>query len=185
MKNFTGYVDLSNNENFQEIYSSQLYGNFFGIFSSFQINSNKDNCYELNRMELQLFNYKGVVNMGISNAEIFKVEEGKFIIKLEVQALNEQDSCGFNCNNISIPKGSKILIDRRLKKMHADCKALRNGLFDNEFYYREGGDVYPERQPKPLEWGEQLPDEILEKFKNEELILKGDIQCPRRLINVL
>lgn len=185
MKNFTGYIDLSNNKDFQEIYSSQLYGNFFGIFSSFQVNDIKNDCYELSSMELQLFNYKGVINMGINNAEIFKVEEGKFIIKLEVQALNDQDSCGFNCNNILIPKGSQILVDRRLKKMHADCSALRDGLFDDEFYYREGGDVFPPRQPKPLECGELLPEDVLEKFLKEELILKGDIQCPRRLINVI
>lgn len=184
MSIFKDYIDLSKNDEFQEIYSSQLYGNFFGIFSSFKAGSSNDDCFELNNMELKIINYKGVVNMGISDAELYKLEENRYVLKLEVQALNNQYTCNLNCDNIVIPKGSKILIDRRLKRMHPDCLALRNGLFDNEFFYREGGDVYPERKPKPLEWSEKLSDEIMNNFISDEAF-QGDIQCPRRIVSVL
>ncbi|WP_036150758.1 hypothetical protein [Maribacter forsetii] len=193
METFAGYIDLKDNSEWQEIYSSQLYDTFFGIFAIFTCDgSSKNDSYILSKMKLTIINYKGVCDLGITDVEINATSDSsKFILKIEVQALNGSTTCDLDCNDLKIPRNkAEILVDRRVKKMHSNGSALSNGLFDNEFYYREGiaddnGNLpFPKRTPIPLVWSDDLPKEILEEFINPSLGVGGS-KCPRRRIKVL
>jgi hypothetical protein len=193
METFAGFIDLGNLSETQEIYSSQLYGTFFGIFASFDCEDKKSNdSYILKKMKLRIINYKGICDLGITNAEIYQIENlPKYILKIEVQAIHGLKSYPLECENLEIPKkNAEILVDRRVKKIHSDESALKNGIFDNEFYYREGladeneNLPFPNRNPVPLIWSEKLPQKELDDFINPEHGIGGS-KCPRRRIKVL
>jgi len=193
METFAGYIDLKDNSEWQEIYSSQLYDTFFGIFGIFSCDKVSENDhYILSKMKLKIINYKGICDLGITDAEIFRTRDSsKFVLKIEVQALKSSTTFNLECNNLKIPQNqAEILVDRRVKKMHSDGSALLNGLFDNEFYYREGiaddnGNLpFPKRTPIPLVWSDDLPKEILDEFISPSHGVGGS-KCPRRRIKVL
>lgn len=193
MENFTGYVNLGEPSQHQEIYSTQLYGTFFGIFAKFDCDGDKSpEDYIFNDINLELINYKGICDIGITKAELKPIKDkSRFILKIEVQAMNGTTNCSVNCKNIKISKnGARILMDRRVKKIHLDESAHKDCLFDTEFFYREGiaddsNDLpFPKRTPTPLGWCDELPKEELDKFIDSVETIGGS-KCPRRIVNVL
>lgn len=147
-----------NNENSaeigQSIYSSQLYGTFFMIYGVFDASFEENtNTYEINSIHLKIMNYKGIVNLAITKAFIITHvdEDGteEYRLKVEVQAKlgsDENSSELFlveDSKNLKIQKENKIILERYLKPIHQindekDFPALKNGVFDEEFFYREG-----------------------------------------------
>ncbi|GAA0726328.1 hypothetical protein GCM10009430_33180 [Aquimarina litoralis] len=176
-----GNVDLTDNENFQFLYGSQLYGTLFGIYGKFTTTEAEEGYY-IQEIEFKTINYKGILNINISD---LKRPESKdyqppqdpnadeespmptiqkvLVFLIEVQALKTADpdieymnfihQNGGNENGIKVDKNNFLHFDRRLKKIHENGEALKNNVFDSEFYYREGilqdGDQYPEVCPKP------------------------------------
>lgn len=60
-------LNSNSNDRFQYIYSSQLYGTFFNIYAKFIFNE------ELGKIEktvFQIVNYKGLLNIGISDVQL-------------------------------------------------------------------------------------------------------------------
>jgi len=151
-KSFNHYICFSDNTNFQPIYVSQLYGTFFGVFARIDADTSHKDHVLLKEMELHLINYKGIIDLGITRAKFHpnyltdnttgvKEDYGGFI-QIEVKAMHdstpkELEVCNINKSH-KFPIGEPCLnIERRVAKMHKNS-ALANGVFDSEFYYREG-----------------------------------------------
>ena len=176
MKNLSSIVSFTpGNEDYQAIYSSQLYGTFFIIYAQLTTSEDDDNYY-LHAAKLHLVNYKGPFDMGITRAICEPALDGdanqrgvKF--RIEVQAMHQSSEAelevhGCPGEDTPISKvGSYLLVDRRLKRMHEDQQGtnlptvMKNGIFDEEFFYRDGpADIIKPRKkdPAPKEWGDTV-----------------------------
>lgn len=144
-----GNVSFKNQSDFQSIYSSQLYGTFFAVYAKFTLDENDE---KLQTIELALINYKGDYNLGLVENKITEEElvvneeSGMLKFKIHVRALSK--SYGGNTvtlkleNPIDLSGLDIFFIDRKLYPMHTDKHGnsigIYNGLFDKEFYYRDG-----------------------------------------------
>ncbi|NOY47051.1 MAG: hypothetical protein GXO84_02350, partial [Chlorobi bacterium] len=124
-------------------------GTFFSVFAKVDAtNDDKKNYCELNSMELKIMNYKGVINLGITQAKLIPIEyKGTFRAKLsiEVQALYNMPNefvLVEGSEDLRLTEGQRISVERFLKPMHdtknEKGKQLSNQVFDEEFFYREG-----------------------------------------------
>lgn len=137
----------------QTVYISQLYGTFFIVYALFNFDREKS-C--LKSVSLRLINYKGPINLGIKTAKylpqrkkvlIIENEDGMPIekiintvsIKLEVQALNPvvQKDVEVTCILNNTGTDYYFEIARHLVPME-EGEHLVNGVFDSEYYYRDG-----------------------------------------------
>ncbi|NVJ63442.1 MAG: hypothetical protein HWD84_04345 [Flavobacteriaceae bacterium] len=155
---FIGNLNPANQNDYQAIYASQLYGTFFSVFAKFTCQNIQSDHYIIEKIDFKLINYKGVVNLGISNVQgVFDVidDEGnqRKLVNLEVQGLNSNDEFEFNCSGLSLPKNDLFILQRTLKPMHNHGSAIDNSVFDDEYFYREGladaTDGFLHREPKP------------------------------------
>lgn len=185
---------------YQPIYSSQLYGTFFIVYANFETSEDSDN-YFLHKIKLKIINYKGLINLGITGASFYKTEgcdpENPIInnknimlnykggyIELKVRALYNSDN-DILVDNISEPikiskNNSYLNVTRKLDQMHGDDRVFENGVFDNEFFYRDGIEkdeagnwqIYSEkRSPKPNNENENKGH--------------GNARCPRSTNRIL
>ncbi|MFY0686008.1 MAG: hypothetical protein JXQ90_02525 [Cyclobacteriaceae bacterium] len=144
-------------DRFQFVYGSQLYGTFFSIYAKF-IGVPVDDHFLINKILVQGINYKGALNIDIENAYV-KEKSDEFdntssqnalIIGIDVRAtINAQpvteeiivDNLG---SGISVPTDHILLIERKLKRMYqgnsSDLRdrAFVGGHFDSEFFVRDG-----------------------------------------------
>lgn len=159
---FIGNLNPANQNDYQAIYASQLYGTFFSVFAKFTCQDIQSDRYIIEKIDFKLINYKGVVNLGISNVQgvyNWQDEQGNIhkLINLQVQGLNSDDEFEFNCSGLELPKsghqGELFIIQRTLKPMHNSGSALDKSVFDDEFFYREGladaTDGFLHREPEP------------------------------------
>lgn len=166
---FQAYVKFDDNDNYQPIYGSQLYGTFFSILAKLTTDSSNPNYYLLTNAELQVIVYKGTLDIGITQAKFVPVyqdgtqDDFGGIFEIEVQAMYESKPKNLIVNNINpnhkFPKNNSFLqVHRKLKKMHPNGQQIKDGIFDSEFYYREGPGLSSKNiqyvKPKPDEWGE-------------------------------
>ena len=164
--------------------------------------SEKDN-YFLEEAELKIINYKGLIDIGITRAEFEdlrgdKMNDYNSKFKIEVRAHYKSSTDDLKVKNINSKQGlpkskSLLLIDRRVRPMHLDVSkggtlddvtnknavALKNGIFDTEFFYRDGilenGEYYDRVSPKPEEW-----DDIV-----THNIGLASPRCPRSRITII
>lgn len=192
----TANIDFSNNEDYQTIYASQLYGTFFAIYAKLTTSKYTD-YYTLNDANLYLVNYKGNLDLGIVQADFFEVKNtenntvsGGF--KIEVQALYQSKPENLKVKNIDTnlkfnTKESFLFVDRRLKRIHPQNDtndiAIKDGVFDTEFYYRDGyidNSKYKAlkvcQSSKPKEWSDEA-----DNFS----IAPGNPKCPRSKMLIL
>ena len=191
-------IDFTNRDEYQAIYDSQLYGTFFAIYAKLTINNLGTGEYTLQKAELFLLNYKGNLDLGIVQAE-FKIAETPppnkkvvgGIFKIEVQAKYTNPTTPILDNVIKktfkiYNKKSFLFVDRRLKRLHPQNAtngiALKDGIFDSEFYYREGfidnvknSAIKLQKPLKPKEWHDS-PDPIS--------IGLGRPKCPRSQMKI-
>lgn len=135
------------NYDWQTCYSSQLYGTFFSIFAKPKAKYDPDNIdvLILDSIELRIVNYKGILNLGIVQAEFNNYDQKLGgTINIELQALHNDFNTTVDCKNQRFDSGKSLLkFHRFLKPMHPPTKVgipqgLVNGVFDTEFFYREG-----------------------------------------------
>lgn len=181
-----GSVNFENTTDFQSIYASQLYGTFFGIYIKLnEIITGQDNFY-IKNAEFRLLNYKGPINLGITQqVEFKKSHQGEYeqwppggVFKIEVQALHKKKSYKITTTKDTeyafAKEGSYLCVDRRVKKMHPDPThddpngiPLQNGVFDSEFYFRGRFErdsskknltpTFIKRDQQPLTWDSPPP----------------------------
>lgn len=132
---------------YQAIYTSQSYGTFYVVYAEFTTEEDNDNYYVKN-IKLKLVNYKGLINLGIADATFIPIKD-KFdghsrgaLISLTVKAFEHEDFIIKNCDATHpFPKlNSYLKVNRKLLAMHPDKSPIENGIFDEEFYYRDGID---------------------------------------------
>ena len=147
-------------ERYQLLYATQLYGTLFGVFGKFEWEHVKGGL-KINRMCLRGINYKGPYTLKIVDRfdEPFvqqsrKVEGQVLVLELFVKA---DTSNGVEFPEVvwdferSYPGEDFVLRDNDYLRINRNLlpmvdatdgpieqRAFKNGLFDEEFYYRDG-----------------------------------------------
>jgi hypothetical protein len=156
---------------YHALYASQLYGSFFSIFGRFESKAIDDDTLELESVNLILFNYKGLLNMGFfeNKDSGFWEEPGQPNAPVEKSIIVAlQGGSGCVEKRLPIPQ-SKLIVKRNTptrlilrRKLHplknfaampANASATtsvgtppdqKTELFDTEFHYRDGINHYYE-----------------------------------------
>lgn len=189
---FVVYVNPFDDKHYQEVYASQIYGTFFAVFAKFNDAKKSGDMCLLSQIDLKVVNYKGVLDIGIvkvKNLDDIESEPSVKRLELEMRAMNpeaKQNIPEYEMNfeiQASFKKGDVIRFERSLRELH-DAKdvALEHGLFDSEFYYREGlkePHKYSKRKPKPREPQDKV-SQTVSKIEGglEGLIVGSGIMCP-------
>jgi hypothetical protein len=157
--NFSTNILLSPEENdrYQAVYASQQYGTFYGIYGRFQIEKKQGETF-LHRIDLKLINYKGMLNMSMDtelkidpNAKELLRNLDVILLKVKVRAklqdANYESSHSFR-DPIRIHKGTYFSVISELIPLCGtkDPKKMTHevgGVFDNEFYYKDGMSYTP------------------------------------------
>ncbi len=182
----------SGDQRYQLIYTSQVYGTFFGIYAYFNINETT-----LDSIRFKLINYKGIINIGIEDIthqinESNKTIEFNITIKgvsehQDFPHLSNNSSAGSGGYSINVPlaniRNYYLEINRKIIPLGAPGKDTVNNVFDSEFYYRDG-------DRKPYQF--RTDGNFLRYASGEELetktavIPKGtDSICPRGLAKII
>lgn len=149
--NYSTTVVLSpeENERFQAIYASQRYGTFYGIYGKFNI-QRIDDAIVLHHIDLELINYKGILNLSIVGAEIdVEARERKRdipVILLKVYVMAKIDSVESEKQVVlkkplELKQGMHLsVISETIPLSGSNNKdaPFVKGVFDNEFHYRDG-----------------------------------------------
>ncbi len=171
-------ISLESNSGNQMIYATQLYGSFFSIYGEFKSKVNNKH-YEINDLLLTIVMYKGLLNIGISKAELKSNGNGldliievqaapNFDIKLPVKVSIHPDcKCPIKGGTLKIVRVVKKIHDRPVNKVN---HYVVENIFDDEFYYREGNEDKRERSPKIGTWENPNP---------EGEPWDGNLRCPR------
>lgn len=140
----------------QLVYASQLYGTFFTVFGSFDLEYHNDKPVLLKGVCLRLINYKGQINLGLVSVtmdpvleEIDKQENSKsnevekeLTIHFRVQALQNNDVLKYFrfTEPMNIEGLKNLVFQRELLPIHNVDKmsAVHSGVFDSEFFDRDG-----------------------------------------------
>ncbi|MDW3191053.1 MAG: hypothetical protein R8G66_01775 [Cytophagales bacterium] len=183
-KKFRHYINLEDNESFQLVYTSQLYGTFFAVYARFNwtesrppTSEGEKKKYIIQSIDFEVINYKGLINIGIVEVLI----PTEFLAQLDerlnadkkgtVKAFNlvmrgmggSKHSDRSNPRtevswpgpdreplNLEIASDDLIYFKRTIERLHSDGTPEENGLFDDEFWYREGTkDTIEKRKPIP------------------------------------
>jgi len=151
---FSGNIILSPNDlRKQFLYASQNYGTLYAVYAQFEITNNI-----LNKVNLYLENYKGLINIGFKEADItaYQIdnpfEKRKLSLILPVQGLKstKHASIDLSTHNISINDVDDIEAKRMLYKLVSNEK-FSGQVFDSEFHYRGGID--PDKTPNIIRNG--------------------------------
>lgn len=148
-------VIISKEEGWREIYSSQNYGTFYAVYINFEasIEESSNPLITLKNIQFKIVNYKGILNLGIENAKVFRpVGKNYLEIHVTLQAMNAKRLFKFN-EEVSFKKNEipALEIKRELIPMRGFQPDLSPNdenvlVFDNEYYYRDSTDL-PERRP--------------------------------------
>ena len=183
--NLVSTVNLSNEKDYQSIYSTQIYGTFFAIYAKFTLSDTDKDYYTLEKIDLVLVNYKGLINIGLTECEYKYNEDSKSaILKVEVRALHKNKKLEVDCGNKKFKRdGTSVLdVDRRVLPMKGG-KTMENEVFDEEFYYREGVE-----NPKNMKEGSDYDFEVDSKKRsitpdtlefNAQEASDGGKKCPK------
>lgn len=175
-------------DHYQSVYFSQVYGTFFSVYAKFKVdphrstlssNPDEPSTYHVESVKFKVANYKGILDIGIQNvrgpAEFMcdinqtlpPAKHGTIkAFVFEMRAMGGYDS-GSTQPTIDYPeisldmefKSKDILYFRRVQKhLHSDTSRLKEGLFDDEFYFREGIDSNKFGTRKYSENDRQIPD---------------------------
>ncbi len=184
--NYSTTVSLSpeDNDRFQAVYASQRYGTFFGVFAKFNIQK-KGTSIVLYHIDLELINYKGILNLSIVSAEIdgFAREKNRDIpvILLKVYVMAKIDS---------VETEKQVVLDRPLviqkgmyfsvisETMPLSGSEKKNapfvkGVFDDEFHYRDGLFSIP-RKVTEIDLEQDLPGKAEQGFDFQSPLMNND-----------
>lgn len=177
--------EISKKDYFQAIYTSQSYGTFYVIYAEFTTEEYNDN-YFIKNINLKLVNYKGLINLGIANATFKPItdDDGNSkgaLVSITIKAFEQETFMVPNCDD-SHPfpkKESYLKVNRKLVPMHPDKSPLENGVFDDEFYYRDGIDARGRK-------GLSLQERKLTKNVSDDSVIDDTIEAftPRCIVSL-
>ena len=152
-------LNSKNNNYFQAIYGTQLYGTFFSVFAKFYVVDGENETEKfVEGIDFFLMNYKGTIELGL--VEVKHNSEG---FEIYVKALEEQRTYSMNrkANPIKLTKNNIINFKRILLKMSEDGP-YKDHVFDSEFYFKDGNTIIPK-----IRLDELKEEEINELYDNE------------------
>ena len=192
---------IKKENHYQSVYSSQIYGTFFSVYAKFNLDISKSDIpngvYHVDSVDFKVANYKGILDIGIQNVILPKdlqseIDGNPNLTPTEKKALkpfilNMRAMGGFDGPGHSQPKydvnekldikisSRDVLYFRRVKlPLHSDNSALKNGIFDNEFYFRESPDI-TKRNVRTAHTDNRRPNLAEEAFESFE---SSGILCP-------
>lgn len=140
------YLSENSNLQYQLLYASQNYGTFYCVYGKFNVSGP-----DLISVDLKLINFKGTINLGIVSAKFEEFQEedipnyfnltdnastrikfGLFAIDIKALEENTRETISIN-RKLNDFKDNFISVKRNLIKTGND-----SGIFDTEFYYRDG-----------------------------------------------
>lgn len=145
LEDYTTTIDLSGNRNKQFVFAGQLYGTFFAIFATFNLDktTSTNTSKVINTISLEILNYKGLVNIGIVNAQLVTDARSyaseipnSTTISINLQALCTTTTTTVKgVNGLNFTKGSWLIFDRELTRIDRN---KHPNVWDEEFDYRDG-----------------------------------------------
>jgi hypothetical protein len=142
---------------FQFVYGTELYGTLFGVFARFKVE--KDG--KIKSVKLQLFNYRGMINVGFTtDALTYRPSDKSITFIVQGTARSRTHKITFNPPIPMTPgKRFPITFRRILRPLPGFVKAIATygskpktpipptaitsyDLFDSEFCYRSGQDCF-------------------------------------------
>lgn len=151
--NFHSTIRVGASEGRQLLFASQSYETNYFIYGMFQAENITEDSASLTGVSMLFVNYKGLLNLGFSSEEshapkIIKIEEPgqdpiieiQLCIRAEVSDKTiPQLDIQFD-HPIEITGETNLRILRKLVPIAGDDtrQPIVNGVFDNEFYYRDG-----------------------------------------------
>ncbi|HAT65917.1 MAG TPA: hypothetical protein DCS66_15200 [Flavobacteriaceae bacterium] len=156
-ENFLSNLNLASNKP-QFIQSGQVYDSTYGIYGSFQTND-EGNILEIN---LSIINYKGILELEFdndfaSNCTLIHQENGVYVLFLTTQlrASVSRKTTPTACvcldnslegfKDIGPDDSIYLVVERKLAPIwgYETKNPFKNGVFDNEFFYRDGNRYLP------------------------------------------
>lgn len=142
---YWGTLQLNNDlRGGQLLLASQLYDTHFSIFGSFTITKTEENSCFIEGVKLQIINFKGPTQLGFVENQTQKLSKEDKIIRLNldlkaISSGNAVSTLNLNFDNkINCSTGDGIEFIRNLLPMSTTNEPIVNGVFDSEFYYRDG-----------------------------------------------
>lgn len=160
-KDFYGNIQFKHGLGYQLLLASQLYGTNFSVFGKFIFKKDADGLEYLSQLECKVFNYKGLLDIGLSTLNEHKatfaidLNNGLITIGLTLRAMVaplQLDDNGipfkpvaykktFNPDTIiKIVDAKYLQVERDLIPIAGEdtSNPMVNGVFDSEFFFRDG-----------------------------------------------
>lgn len=136
----------------QVVYASQIYGSFFLVNGTFITEPSSEEGYQtITTVEFELVNYKGLFNIGLEDVSF---DEAKNCFHLHLEALS--NATKKTVKNIKVDCNKDLYFIRELAEIK---DALKKGVHDDEFFYRDG--AYTARR---------IPHHTLEMDQAEDIV---------------
>ena len=183
-----GNVRLACDQDYQAVYASQLYGTFFMIYAKFTCDSGQADV--VSDIDLLILNYKGAIDLGITRARAVPRKDAAgnevgLMIVVEVEALHPQHEADVDMggNTFHCPTDSRVEVVRTVSRSRTH---VTDGLFDQEFYYREGfefNEATGKYESVPHERTDIFPMTNYDDVPDQGTV--GSVICPRSMNKVI
>ena len=133
-KTYAATCEFEKNSIWTQLYVSQSYGTLFGLYGCIETKKT-DGVHTLKRIQLELLNFKGTLDLAIDeDSTKVRVLQKHIIIELGVCALGTPYKCkkGFHRH---LTEDSMVLVRKTLVPMNKTKGNER--VFDTEFAYRD------------------------------------------------
>lgn len=179
-------------DTWQFVYTSQLYGTFFAVYAKVNADSSKKH---IDKIALKIVNYKGPINIVIHSAMYDSQRTNYSIqdpidghtknIKIISISLWLTGLIGHSETQkpveVSCDLGEEITfleINRKLLPLSQHCNSVVDGVFDTEFYYRDGLNSVINKDISKIDGLTSWDEYNNQSTNNESLMGPGGI-CPR------
>lgn len=167
------------------------------------INSDLDtkSSFWVKSIDFEVINYKGLINIGLADVilPVHYMDEVNETLNQESQNtikvfnLVMRGMGGFNQEGttdgllktsiskdleMEIKSDDTMYFKRTMKRLHEDGREVGNGIFDEEFYYREGIPPFKARK-------EIIPDEAMPNLANIKFRSTSGPMCPENKLWVI
>lgn len=145
-----------NDDKYQLIYTTQLYGTIFSVFANFSALNEENGIMRINQINFIGVNYKGQVNLDIKAIQdpVLVDNDQQLNVTLELQSDDRgpYTSIISKSVDVAVDKELGIIVDRELLPMNANYdrvdipiedRAFRDGKFDSEYFLRDGVFIVP------------------------------------------
>lgn len=175
LEDFSGNINLHpSDKRYQFLMASQNYGTLYGVFGKFNIEKEIDTFY-LTQLDLKIINYKGLLNIGFAiNKKFDAAVDGnnEFKMNISVQGLTNKFMEQANIPlRIDVSSVKKMTFYKVLNYLYLDQSNLNpSGVFDDEFYYRDGIQNADESKP---ESNQREPQPGMVNYVSQKLVSRN------------